>query len=624
MLFSCRMDCNCDSIENGYITVNNYNLTVSNTIFTSNLYASGNIYAAYFNGDGSGISNINTSNIVQPFANLVVSNSVTTTHVFTTGNVGIGTFTPGAMLDVVTNAPAEVGSLIAQFGSGITSRIKIYDENAGAGLPPYITGEAGNGLGLACPTGPIIFYTNGPTPGNEVMRIQNSKVGINNQGPAYSLDIIGNAQLYDSSFGGNQVLLNIAHPKDNFHNIINTGDGSYGPLYAFTVFDNISTGYTASPLPQTMINFSRLENNGDGNFHVEFVNVSQNGGDHNDYGVGFGFFDNGQAGSSIGRSPFLISAHQNYDTNTNGTTSSNAVSNVAISIGLDGRNNVGINTIVPYGNPSSYGQLQVATYSNSNDQYTLQVYDNGNPDQGSAYAMAVFTRTESASLVGPNNYHMEFINKNPIGPDYGVGFGFSLNGGGQGQQPFILSAHCSGAFNNTVTAGSEVFGSVVLATDGTGHVGICGQLNPGYPLDVNGTINASDSVITTNVFTSNIVDSKSSFGLPQQLLSQSGTGIQWTTPAITRTVVRVTSGTYNVLDTDYYIGCNGVGIIIQLPSSFLGKQYVIKDESGQALVNPVTILPSGTSLIDNNTSVSLFTNYMSLTLLFVGSFWSVI
>ena len=138
MLISSRMDCNCDSIENGYITVNNYNLTVSNTIFTSNMYASGNIYAAYFNGDGSGISNINTSNIVQPFANLVVSNSVTTTHVFTTGNVGIGTFTPGAMLDVVTTAPAEVGSVIAQFGTGITSRIKIYDENAGAGLPPYI------------------------------------------------------------------------------------------------------------------------------------------------------------------------------------------------------------------------------------------------------------------------------------------------------------------------------------------------------------------------------------------------------------------------------------------------------------------------------------------------------
>jgi hypothetical protein len=158
-------------------------------------------------------------------------------------------------------------------------------------------------------------------------------------------------------------------------------------------------------------------------------------------------------------------------------------------------------------------------------------------------------------------------------------------------------------------------GSIVLVPNSSGLL----DQNGNQLIDNNG--NASFAQVKTPT----IIDSNGSSGSSQQVLTQSGSGIQWASFPVSSSVQPVTSGTYVVLATDYYIGCNGTGIIIQLPSGAnTGKQYVIKDESGNALINPVTILPAGTDLIDNSTSVSLFTNYMSLTLLWTGSRWSVI
>jgi hypothetical protein len=93
------------------------------------------------------------------------------TGIHYSNTVGIGTSTPGAMLDVVTNAIPEVGALIAQFGTTVTPRIQFYDE--AVGLPPYIYGAAGNGLGLAS-SGPITFYPNENPIGNPVLTVNSS------------------------------------------------------------------------------------------------------------------------------------------------------------------------------------------------------------------------------------------------------------------------------------------------------------------------------------------------------------------------------------------------------------------------------------------------------------------
>jgi hypothetical protein len=81
-----------------------------------------------------------------------------------------------------------------------------------------------------------------------------------------------------------------------------------------------------------------------------------------------------------------------------------------------------------------------------------------------------------------------------------------------------------------------------------------------------------------------------------------------------------------VLPTDYYVGVRGPGITVTLPSGAVaGKTYLIKDESGLITANPayrVTI--TGGGLIDNSASIVMTQSYMSLSLLWTGTFWSII
>jgi hypothetical protein len=84
-----------------------------------------------------------------------------------------------------------------------------------------------------------------------------------------------------------------------------------------------------STYPQTMVNFTRQENEGNGAFHLEFVN--------SDYGVGLGFLD----GAST-PSPFIMSIHTDGDFQL-----SNSTGTVAVSMAMDGTNFVGVNTVAP-------------------------------------------------------------------------------------------------------------------------------------------------------------------------------------------------------------------------------------------------------------------------------------
>lgn len=89
----------------------------------------------------------------------------------------------------------------------------------------------------------------------------------------------------------------------------------------------------------------------------------------------------------------------------------------------------------------------------------------------------------------------------------------------------------------------------------------------------------------------------------------------------------VTTGSYNVLPTDYYIGVNyGGKAIIQLPNGVKGKIYVVKDESGvlDALTKTITVSAQPGQLIDGINSTLLVAPYSSATFIYGNTGWYVI
>lgn len=94
-------------------------------------------------------------------------------------------------------------------------------------------------------------------------------------------------------------------------------------------------------------------------------------------------------------------------------------------------------------------------------------------------------------------------------------------------------------------------------------------------------------------------------------------------------VIQVTSS-YSAQVTDYYIGVNGTGVTVTLPlgsATYVGKTYVVKDESGLASPNSsyrFTVATSGSNTIDASTSLTATVGYTALTFLWTGSFWSII
>lgn len=83
---------------------------------------------------------------------------------------------------------------------------------------------------------------------------------------------------------------------------------------------------------------------------------------------------------------------------------------------------------------------------------------------------------------------------------------------------------------------------------------------------------------------------------------------------------------YNILTSDYYIGVTSTAAprTITLPSAVTvgnGGVYIIKDESGGAAINNITIATTGGQTIDGSSSVIINTNYSSITVNSDGSNW---
>lgn len=89
------------------------------------------------------------------------------------------------------------------------------------------------------------------------------------------------------------------------------------------------------------------------------------------------------------------------------------------------------------------------------------------------------------------------------------------------------------------------------------------------------------------------------------------------------------TGTVEVSATDYYLGCNtnSGAVTINLPLASVagsGKKYIIKDETGNASVNNITVVPSSGQLIDSNANYVMAINYESITIVSNGTSWNIV
>jgi hypothetical protein len=115
----------------------------------------------------------------------------------------------------------------------------------------------------------------------------------------------------------------------------------------------------------------------------------------------------------------------------------------------------------------------------------------------------------------------------------------------------------------------------------------------------------------------------------QQQLSTLGGGGEVNLTYMDVPITSVTSAFYSIKPQDYYIGVNYAGAVtIILPKAEReGKIFVVKDELGEASKGSnryITILPSGSDLIDNRDRAILAFDYGSLTFIWKGNSWRVV
>jgi hypothetical protein len=121
--------------------------------------------------------------------------------------------------------------------------------------------------------------------------------------------------------------------------------------------------------------------------------------------------------------------------------------------------------------------------------------------------------------------------------------------------------------------------------------------------------------ISTNNVTLKTITANGAIGAAGQVLSSNGTVAYWANTNVVNSKT-VTSSTYTILDSDYYVGINLNAIVtVTLPSSTTsGRNLIIKDESGNCVNNPITVSgnvdndPSGFILKINNGGIHMLYN----------------
>jgi len=65
-------------------------------------------------------------------------------------------------------------------------------------------------------------------------------------------------------------------------------------------------------------------------------------------------------------------------------------------------------------------------------------------------------------------------------------------------------------------------------------------------------------------------------------------------------------------------------VAVALPAGITGTVYYLKDGTGDAAVNPITITPNLLETIDGAATATINTNFGALTLAFTGAKWEII
>lgn len=120
-------------------------------------------------------------------------------------------------------------------------------------------------------------------------------------------------------------------------------------------------------------------------------------------------------------------------------------------------------------------------------------------------------------------------------------------------------------------------------------------------------------------------------GVGISLSPASGTGansVTVTANGLAAEPVRIATTTPDtVLATDsvisYQLAAPGP-VAVALPAGVTGTVYYLKDGTGDASTNPITITPNGAETIDDAATATINTNYGALTLVYTGAKWEII
>lgn len=118
-------------------------------------------------------------------------------------------------------------------------------------------------------------------------------------------------------------------------------------------------------------------------------------------------------------------------------------------------------------------------------------------------------------------------------------------------------------------------------------------------------------------------------GFPQQIINDNdiinvGSGSIGGNPSPV-TVTNVTTPTYTALASDYFLCVDTATtpVTITLPTGILGTVYIIKDCSGDANTNTITIQGTGGQLVDDSVA-TINSPYGSIQVIFNGVDWSIV
>jgi len=571
------------------------------------------------------------------------------TSLIISNNVGIGTDAPVAQLHTTGTVR------FANYTNGLLSVDGSGNLVVGSTIYGWLTtGNTGTTAGTnfigTTDLKDFIFKTGGSASANERMRILSSgNVGIGTTTPAQLLDVGGNIQSIAStvntpiqlSLTAGMPYMESIYVKGRF--LYGVNNGSPGQLYVIDVTN------PAAPVLDATLNYGQKnrfvqvfaqyayitsENEGD----LAIVDVSN---PKNPIGVS----DTYLGGGDIRK--LIVQGHYVYIANHDGSIYIVDVSNPASPLIVS-------NTTEPLGNPMDVVVQGKYLYI-ADDGSGLVIMDISNPAVVTTVGILTLSGTAPVTIYMTGHYayvgdlntgNVLIIDVSNVTAPVQVA---TVNVGS-----YVQRITCSGRYLYTSGANFDIVDIstpaspvVMYSTVTNNYTGICGEGRYIYCQDANNDLLIYD---IKGIEVSGIKSAMGDFGQLQVqnditalgtiqatsgisvgaggLFSSGGIGTSGLTTlngglSLER---RTTATNYTVLATDYYIGVTNTSSarIITLPASAAsgnGKVVIIKDESGGAGGNNITVAGNGTDQIDGASSKTINSNYGSLRLICSGTGW---